>query len=69
VIVIDFGNDEKMMRTISTTRSYLSQTELTATFGLGNREPKELKVLWPDGSEQKVPIEKLDSQMLIEQGT
>jgi len=47
----------------------LSQTELTATFGLGNREPKELKVLWPDGSEQKVPIEKLDSQMLIEQGT
>jgi len=69
VIVLDFGSDEKMMRTISTTRSYLSQTELTATFGLGNREPKEMTIRWPDGSEQKVPIEGLDRLLLVEQGT
>ncbi|MFZ4079755.1 MAG: CRTAC1 family protein [Pirellula sp.] len=67
-IVLDFGSDEKMVRTISTTRSYLSQTERTATFGLGNREPKELTIRWPDGSEQKVPIDKLDREMLVEQG-
>jgi hypothetical protein len=68
-ILLDFGSDEKMQRTISTTRSYLSQTELTATFGLGNREPKEMTIRWPDGSEQKVPIDKLDQEMLVEQGT
>lgn len=69
MIVLDFGNDEKMMRTISTTRSYLSQTELTATFGLGSREPKEMTIRWPDGSEQKVPVEGVDRQLLVEQGT
>jgi hypothetical protein len=68
-ILLDFGSDEKMQRTISTTRSYLSQTELAATFGLGNREPKEMTIRWPDGSEQKVPIDKLDQEMLVEQGT
>lgn len=68
-ILLDFGSDEKMQRTISTTRSYLSQTELTATFGLGNREPKEMTIRWPDGSEQKVPVDKLDQEMLVEQGT
>jgi hypothetical protein len=66
-IEMDLGDGQKMMRTISTTRSYLSQTELTATFGLGDREPKELTVRWPDGSEQKVPIDKLDQVMTVEQ--
>lgn len=69
MIVLDFGDDEKMIRTISTTRSYLSQTELIATFGLGNREPKEMTIRWPDGSEQKVPIDGLDRLLMVEQGT
>jgi len=28
-----------------------------------------MKIRWPDGSEQKVLIEKLDQEMLVEQGT
>lgn len=66
-IEIDFGNDEKMVRTISSTRSYLSAVELAATFGLGERVPKELKVQWPDGSEQIYPIDQIDREIVIEQ--
>jgi hypothetical protein len=66
-IEMDFGDGEKMVRTISSTRSYLSGTELTATFGLADRKPSNLKIRWPDGSEQTLPVEQLDREWLIEQ--
>jgi hypothetical protein len=56
-----------LTRCITPTRSYLSQTELTATFGLGKNTPKELDIVWSDGTKQTVPIDKVDTTMVIEQ--
>ncbi|MFM8569974.1 MAG: CRTAC1 family protein [Pirellula sp.] len=68
-IVLQTADDEKLVRVVSTTRSYLSQTELTATFGLGKREPKMMTIRWPDGTEQNVPIESLDREVFVEQNS
>lgn len=47
--------DKTLTRRVMPTRGYLSQVELPVTFGLGdNQEIEELKVIWPDGSEQVV---------------
>ena len=49
------------------TRSYLSQSELVLTFGLGRAtEVESLTVFWPDGTVQSVPEITLDTQMTIE---
>jgi len=40
-------------RQVMPTRSYLSQSELTLTFGLGRQtEVQSLRVIWPDGQEE-----------------
>jgi hypothetical protein len=37
------------------TRSYLSQSELPVTFGLGKADKVDsLEILWPSGTKQKV---------------
>jgi hypothetical protein len=36
------------------TRSYLSQSELPVTLGLGGESMTDLLVVWPDGSRQAV---------------
>jgi enediyne biosynthesis protein E4 len=50
-------------RTVMPTRSYLSQSELPVTFGLGSAEKiEEIRIQWPDGSRQTlrdVPIDQL----------
>ena len=49
------------------TRSYLSQSELTLTFGLGqSAEVESLTIFWPDGTVHQVPEVTLDTQMTIE---
>lgn len=67
VITIPVADGEQLVRCISPTRSYLSQVELTATFGLGQYSPKELTILWPNGERQIVPIDTLDTEMVIDQ--
>jgi hypothetical protein len=66
-ITIALDNGERLVRCISPTRSYLSQAELTATFGFGPLSPKELKIAWPNGDQQTVPIPKLNTLMVIDQ--
>lgn len=66
-VTIPLANGENLMRIISPTRSYLSQSELTTTFGLGTHEPKEMKITWPDGKQQTVAIEQWDRLMVIDQ--
>jgi len=70
-ITLRGAKDEVFTRCITPTRSYLSQAELTATFGLGDRKPeelpKEITVQWADGTVQVVPIEKLNQLLVIEQ--
>ena len=66
--ILEDGKEvEKLVRCITATRSYLSQSELTATFGLGSRKPTEMRVRWPDGSEQTVPIEAINKTVVVEQ--
>tara|TARA_Y100001934_G_C12359183_1_gene779706 strand:+ start:579 stop:2468 length:1890 start_codon:yes stop_codon:yes gene_type:complete len=54
-------------RLVTAARSYLSQSETIATFGLG-AEPNtaELNVLWPDGTEQVVPVSKFKTTLVVE---
>ena len=55
-------------RQLMPTRSYLSQTELPVTFGLGqNAVVDKLKVQWPDGSLQQVPVDEVDRTIVVRQ--
>jgi enediyne biosynthesis protein E4 len=54
-------------RQVMPTRSYLSQSELPVTVGLGKSERVEsLEIVWPGGQKQTASV-KLDSVTLIEQ--
>ena len=56
-------------RMVMPTRSYLSQSELPVTFGLGNGSAAhELHITWPDGEQQTVPVPAVDVMMTIKQG-
>jgi len=61
------GNTQE--RLVMPTRSYLSQVELPATFGLGkSAQVEKLRVTWPDGSiEERVPTA-VDRTLEIRQG-
>lgn len=43
-----------LARQVMPTKSYLSQSELPITFGLGSGDPEDLVVLWPGGRSQRV---------------
>ena len=50
------------------TRSYLSQSELPVTIGLGAAErPEEVTVVWPDGRPEKVVSARVDGMTVVEQ--
>ncbi len=53
---------------VNPTKSYLSQSELVVTFGIGaNSAVDSLTVRWPDGSEQAVESVAVDELIVIEQ--
>ncbi len=50
------------------TRSYLSQTELPVTFGLGQSEKvDQIRIRWADGSTQEIPSPQVDRLIRVEQ--
>jgi hypothetical protein len=52
------------------TRSYLSQVELPVTFGLGaNTKVDSLRITWPGGQVQTVPVDEIDSTLTVIQAT
>ena len=56
-------------RQVMPTRGYMSQVELPITFGLGQADKIErLHIVWPDGSEQELTPELVDTTLTIEQG-
>jgi enediyne biosynthesis protein E4 len=56
-------------RQVMPTKSYLSQSELPVTFGLGTADRVEsLKVIWPGGQEQTVANVGIDRLITVEQG-
>jgi hypothetical protein len=57
-----------LSRQVMPTRSYLSQSELPLTIGLGRSErPDEITVIWPDGTKQKIEAARLDAVTIVEQ--
>lgn len=56
-------------RRVMPARGYLSQVELPVTFGLGQAdEVEQLRIIWPDGSEQELVPQAVDALLVIEQG-
>ena len=58
-------------REVRPTRGYLSQVERAVTFGLGTLDDPaavRLRVVWPDGSEETLTPQALDSTMILRQG-
>ena len=54
-VVVETTGGETLRRQVATTRSYLSQSELPLTFGLGSDDQvKSIEVQWPDGERQSV---------------
>jgi hypothetical protein len=55
-------------RFVSPTRSYLAQSELPVTFGLGEEEQiKRLEIRWPNGKTQEVKEIGVDQLIVVEQ--
>ncbi len=55
-------------RQVMPSRGYLSQVELPVTFGLGPADRVErLGILWPDGTEQELVPNAVDTTLVIEQ--
>jgi len=67
--VIELKSSGSLQRKqVMPTRSYLSQVELPVTFGLGEQATVEsLRIIWPDGSTQEVPVASVDTTMTITQ--
>lgn len=60
--------DQIIRRDICPTRSYLSQSELTLTFGLGtDTGVDQITIRWPDGKVQKLESAPIDKLTVIEQ--
>jgi hypothetical protein len=57
---------KKLLRQVMPTRSYLSQTELPVTIGLGAAaKPDEVEIVWPGGKRQKVEQVKVDGVTIV----
>jgi hypothetical protein len=54
-------------RMVSSARGYLSAAELPVAFGLGNATSVEVRVIWPDGSSQAVPVTELNKVYQVKQ--
>lgn len=65
--VIVHTGDSKLERVLTSTRSYLSQTQATAHFGLGKNESVDrVEVIWPDGKKQVVENPNVDQFLAIQ---
>ena len=57
---------QTLWRQVMPTRSYLSQSELPVSIGLGQAtKPEEVEIIWPGGARQKVESIKLDQTTVI----
>ena len=57
-----------LRRIVMPTRSYLSQSEMTVTFGLGTEASVDsLAIHWPGGKKQDVSVDAVDQTLVIAQ--
>jgi hypothetical protein len=67
LIKVQVGN-QVLTRQVMPTRSYLSQSELPVTIGLGKASRFDgLQVIWPGGEKQNVPDARIDGLTVIQQ--
>jgi hypothetical protein len=61
-----------MMKMVKTGSSYLSQSELPLTFGLGPiakvAKAATIEIQWPSGKTEKIPAVDADQQLTIREG-
>ena len=59
-------NGKTLSRQVMPTRSYLSQSELPITIGLGDAtKPDSVEIIWPSGTRQKVENISLDQTAVV----
>lgn len=56
---------QTLARAVMPTRSYLSQSELPVTIGLGNALPDEVEIVWPGGARSRVEHPAVDRLMTV----
>ena len=67
--VLLYINENKIERLIRTGSSYLSQSEKTATFGLGDHDMIDsLSIYWPSGKKETYFDIEINKEMLIKEG-
>jgi len=69
--IIELQSGEQIMsRTMMPTKSYLSQSQKSVTFGLGKETeaPLEIVVNWPGGEREYFSCDRLDCEYVFEQG-
>ena len=63
------ASGERQIRLVKTGSSYLSQSELPVTFGLGtNGSATEIRVTWPGGASEVVKPSGTNRLFVIQQG-
>jgi len=66
---VRLGDTGGPQQSIMPTRGYQAQVMPAAVFGLGNdRQPAEVVVTWPDGTESRHPVAGLNREMIIRRG-
>lgn len=69
LVVLKAGGQTRS-RLVMPSRSYLSQVQPQAWFGLGaSTVVDELKVIWPDGGEQEVNVEAIDQVIQVDESS
>ena len=65
LVELQLGNSI-LQRQVMPTRSYLSQSELPITIGIGDATTIDgLKIRWPDGTEQEVSDVQIDALTIV----
>jgi hypothetical protein len=67
-VIVTLADGTAMQRTVSPTRSYLSQVELPVTFGLGpDAVVRDVTIKWPAGGEQTVTSPAVDQLLEVQE--
>jgi hypothetical protein len=66
-VTVTTDDGRRLSRHEMPTKSYLSQSELPLTFGLGKSSASSAEVRWPDGTTSRHPVE-LDRLNVLKKG-